>query len=512
MVKFVFKGVRKADGMAQLYIRFKDSSLRRKDNDKRIKVDGVYINPKLWNKTFNRVEPNHPNSDAINDVVGKYFTKMLDVKNSYHLKQIDFDTAIRMLSSSESAKSIKEYIRTVFNQYKKAKHTQNCLEAVVTVANHLGLSELLFSDITELNLVKLKNKLIKEGRSPHTYNTYLRNLLTVCNHAYSKKYIYQDFNFSSDIKAKTPPMPVIKTASPDDIYRAIDNIEISFKTLRSHTKAIREIEAVGFWLLMFCMRGFYPEDIHSLTSLDLDYDFEREIDSIKKGYYDEKIIGRQYVYMHRRHKSDYPMNMILFPPIKNLINLLRKLVSITHTHISFCDFPEFFSSKKELIKSKAKEDVDFMKIFAITNTNSPKLFSNTWRLYRKRAKGIGLPEFKVARKTFMTIADELGVPDSYGRALLGQNDPSISKYYKDMSRPRIVGKLAYYHLSILREFDVINLLNYLCDHLSKLFAKEHKEWFLIHKVNYPQKQVYDEFEKHIMGLLEKRDVRYLRIN
>jgi len=80
-----------------------------------------------------------------------------------------------------------------------------------------------------------------------------------------------------------------------------------------------------------------------------------------------------------------------------------------------------------------------------------------------------------------------------------------------MSRPRIVGKLAYYHLSILREFDVINLLNYLCDHLSKLFGKEHKEWFLMHKVNYPQEQVYDVFEKHIMGLLEKRDIKILYV-
>lgn len=54
---------------------------------------------------------------------------------------------------------------------------------------------------------------------------------------------------------------------------------------------------------------------------------------------------------------------------------------------------------------------------------------------------------------------------------------------------------------------VINLLNYLCDHLSKLFAVEHKEWFFIHKINYSQDQVYDEFEKHILGLLEKRDIK-----
>jgi len=44
---FVFKTVRKSDGKAQLYIRFKDGTLKRKDNDKRIKVDGVFVLPKL---------------------------------------------------------------------------------------------------------------------------------------------------------------------------------------------------------------------------------------------------------------------------------------------------------------------------------------------------------------------------------------------------------------------------------------------------------------------------------
>ena len=66
----------------------------------------------------------------------------------------------------------------------------------------------------------------------------------------------------------------------------------------------------------------------------------------------------------------------------------------------------------------------------------------------------------------MSISDELGIPDSYSRALMGQNDPTISKYYKDMSRPRIVGKLAFYHLAILKEFDTINLFNYVFNNCS----------------------------------------------
>ena len=63
--------------------------------------------PKLWNKTFSRVEPSHENSADINDKLDKYWAKMKDVKNKYTLGQIDFDTAAKMLSSSESAKSIK---------------------------------------------------------------------------------------------------------------------------------------------------------------------------------------------------------------------------------------------------------------------------------------------------------------------------------------------------------------------------------------------------------------------
>jgi len=509
MLRFVFKSVRKTDGKAQLYIRIKDSSLNRKDNDRRVKVDGVFIDPKLWNKSLSRVEVNHENCEAINDILLSYSKKMLDVRNKYNLKQIDFDTAVKMLSSDESATSIKEYIRTVFSEFKEAKHAKNCLDSVITVGNHLEISELLFSDITELNLIRLRNKLLGEGRSPHTFNTYVRNILTVCNHAKKRKYIYQDFSFAGEVKAKTPPMPVIKTASPDDIYRAIDNIDTTFKSLRSYTKTLREFEAVGFWLLMFCMRGFYPEDIHDLTSRDLDYDFEREIDSIKKGYHDDKILGRELVYMHRRHKGQMPMNMLMIPPIHQLINILRKLVAITHPNISFSVFPDFLNTRTELIKMKQKEEIDFLKIFSITNKKSPKLFANTWRLYRKKAKDIGLPEFKVARSTFMSIGLELGIPDSFGRALLGQMDQTISKHYKDMSRPGIVGKMAFYHLSIIREFDVINLSNYMIDKLSKMFAKHHREFFLMHKIDYPQEELFDEFEKNIIGLLEKSEIRII---
>jgi hypothetical protein len=67
-LSFVFKGIRKDDA-AQLYIRFKYGSIDRSDNDVRIKVEGVYIIPKLWNKTFSQAELSHSNSLAINNKI-----------------------------------------------------------------------------------------------------------------------------------------------------------------------------------------------------------------------------------------------------------------------------------------------------------------------------------------------------------------------------------------------------------------------------------------------------------
>ena len=191
-LSFIFKGIRK-DGTAQLYIRFKDGSLDRADNDVRIKIEGVYIIPKLWNKTFSQVEPSHSNSLAINNKITEYKTKMLDVQNKYSLGQIDFDTAKKMLSNEESAQSIKEYIRSIFSLYKEKTHVDNCMETVITVANHLKIKDLIFNDITEENFMRLRKKILENGGSPHTYNTYYNNIKTVFNHAVKKKYTFQTF-------------------------------------------------------------------------------------------------------------------------------------------------------------------------------------------------------------------------------------------------------------------------------------------------------------------------------
>ena len=81
-LSLIFKGIRKDDA-AQLYIRFKYGSLDRSDNDVRIKVEGVYIMTKLWNKTFSQAELSHSNSLAINNKITECYNLLFYTHRIY---------------------------------------------------------------------------------------------------------------------------------------------------------------------------------------------------------------------------------------------------------------------------------------------------------------------------------------------------------------------------------------------------------------------------------------------
>ena len=154
---------------------------------------------------------------------------------------------------------------------------------------------------------------------------------------------------------------------------SINNIEIKGKYRRNFLATLREIETVAHWLLMFSFRGIYPSDIHELTSKNLDIDFSKKIEALQKGYHDEVIFGNPHVYLHRRHKTKYPMNILIsLPPIQNLISFLRQTVSLTHPSISYMNLQDGHLTIDSWIKNTEKDEVDFLKILSITKKKNPK--------------------------------------------------------------------------------------------------------------------------------------------
>lgn len=492
----LFLGRTKKDGTAPLRIRIKN-----KDKDAKITCPGIFVVPKYWDKRFSLVSPEHPASQGINSEIQKYHSKIKEVKHKFLLNQIDFDLAKRMLSGTESLKSVREFINVVCIRDKSQETIRNYLSTMGAFTFHTGIDEPLFTDITFNNMMVLKNGVISRGGSSATYNKYLRDIKAICNYAKRLKYIFHDFEFDSQWRAKEDITLKVKTITPEVIYRAINNIEVRSRHKSAKMKAKIELEAVGFWILMFSMRGMYPADLLKLSSHNLDYNFAERIDSEKKGLVGYKVCGNKHVYRHERHKTGFPMKILLsLPPIRNLIGVLRFMVAATHPKQAFLKPQEVIEPDyHKRIMSKAVEEIDFLRIFEITKADNPKEFETLWGTYSKALSRIEMPSFKTARKTFSTTARRLRIDEGYCRTMLGQKDRSISISYVDYDDPKLFAQLCVAHISVLNAFDAMNLYKCWIRKIDELFGSN---WSLNDPImNINQESIYASFLKELDQLI-----------
>ena len=452
-----FLGRVKIDGTAPLRIRLKHGN-----KDTKITCPGLFIRPKDWDKNFNMVNPKSEGAEELNHEIKKYQLKAETVKQKYLLRQIDFDLAKRMLSGSESSKSLREFVNVVCKRDKSAETIRNYLNTIGNLSHHTGIKEPLFTDITFNNMMIVKNSVIKKGGSAATYNKYLRDIKAICNYAKRTKYVFHDFEFDKEWRAKEDITLKVRTIIPEVIYQAISQIKIESNHKSARLKAFNELEAVGFWLLMFSMRGMYPADITSLTSHNLDYNFASRIKHEQSETKSKiTLLGNAHIYRHGRHKTGFPMKILItLPPIRHLIGMLRFLLAASHPNSAFLKREEATNPNyEERISGKLPKDVDFLRLFSFDKKNNPKMFERVWGTYSTALSRIGMPSFKTARKTFSTTARRVRIDEGYVRTMLGQKDKSISISYIDYDDPQLYAQLCVAHIKVLRAFDTINLYN-----------------------------------------------------
>ena len=463
-----FLGSVKKDGSSPLRIRLKDGI-----NDVKITCPGIFIKPKDWDKSFNLVNPNTPGAEAINYEISKYRIKIEEVKQKYLLKQIDFDLAKRMLSGSESSKSIREFVNKVCKRDKTAETMRNYLNTIGNFTYHTKIKEPLFTDINFNNIMIVKNSVIKKGGSAATHNKYLRDLKAICNYAKLTKYVFHDFEFNKQWRAKEDITLRVKTITPEVIYQAIENVKRKSHRKSAKLSAYNELEAIGLWLLMFCTRGMYPADITELSSHNLDYRFAEQIRNEQKGMVKEiSLLENPHIYRHHRHKTGFPMKILItLPPIRHLIGVLRFLLAGSHPNFSFLTAADASNPNyDDRIKGKDPKEVDFLKLFLINKKNNPKACATLWGTYSSALSRIGMPSFKIARKTFSTTARRVDVDEGFARIMLGQKDKSISISYVDYDDPKLFAKLCGEHIRVLSAFDSIRLYNTWLQKIDELFG------------------------------------------
>jgi len=497
-----FLGRVKIDGTAPLRIRLKHGN-----KDTKITCPGLFIRPKDWDKNFNMVNPKSEGAEELNHEIKKYQLKAENVKQKYLLRQIDFDLAKRMLSGSESSKSLREFVNVVCKRDKSAETIRNYLNTIGNFSHHTGIKDPFFTDITFNNMMVVRNGVVNKGGSAATYNKYLRDIKAICNYAKRTKYIFHEFEFDKEWRAKEDITLKVRSITPEVIYQAISLIKIESNHKSARLKAFNELEAVGFWLLMFATRGMYPADITSLTSHNLDYNFASRIkheQSKKKS--EITLPGNAHIYRHGRHKTGFPMKILItLPPIRHLIGVLRFLLAASHPDNAFLK-PEEASNPdyNERISGKLPEDVDFLRLFNFNKKNNPKVFEKVWGTYSSALSRISMPSFKTARKTFSTTARRIKIDEGYVRTMLGQKDKSISISYIDYDDPQLFAQLCIAHINVLWAFDIINLYNTWLRKIDELYDTNWCDTDIFIKKN--TDYIYSEFTDSLEQIIDNKSI------
>jgi hypothetical protein len=408
-----------------------------------------------------------------------------------------------MLLGGSKTGTIEGFIETFCVQDKTAITIKNYRISMSAFSTHTGIKEPKFSDINYTNISKMRKSILDKGGSPHTHNKYYRDIKSICSYALKRKQVFTDYGFDKDWGAKTRPIYQLKTVQSFEIKEAIERIVITSTHKSARMKAARELEAVGFWLLMFTMRGMYPADISVLSSKYLAYSHKNRIEIEKKGGKGHVVLGgNRHLYQYYRQKTDYPMLILItIPPVTGLIHTLRYLVSFTHPNEAYLSKDEASEiDYNELIKNK--KDFDPLSIFNYNHKSNLTEHKNLWGNYSKHLKNIGMPDFKSARKTFMTTATSINIPQAICRTLLGQKDPSISAHYNNFNDPALILNTNNAHLEVLNKFDTIELYNNWLIKIDELFKTNFNNTAL----NDSSYEVYNEFSLKLPDFISETHI------
>jgi site-specific recombinase XerD len=489
-VNFKFHSYKKKDGSQALLIRLRD-----KERERFIPVPGVSVNTNLWDKKNQMLSAKHPEAELLNLAIGNYHDRIKKVKMQYELNQISFEDAIMMLEGSGKVDSLKDFINMMSKQ-KSGQWVRNSLNAVKSFGKYTKIPDPVFKDLSYNNLETLCVSMKKSGAQPESINNYLTHLRALFNLAKKKKIIYSDFQFPKDLIQKTRRHDKkIETHLPLEIAEAISRITLKDTHRRSQINALRDFEAVGFWLLMFSMRGLYGKDITSLSAKDYNYDYNFKIGFLKGDQVGERNIkGNSNFLDHKRHKTKNKMRiMVTLPPIGGLIMVLRRLVAQTHGSLSYLAFDELEKPYAELIK---KKDYDELKIFNHDPSVDIAKDDAIWNNMNKHLKKLGLYSLQSARKTFATTCSSIGIDSSIERNLLGQSDSSILRHYNNYEDKRLVYKIQQSHIMVLKTFKTVELFDHWLKQIELVFNLNHDFY-----IGTTSEVVYNDFMKSLPGIV-----------
>ena len=418
------KGVNK-DGRSPIFLLAKKGGKHFK------KSLQLKVKPTDWNNRTYQVKGTAVDSIIIN-------RKLTDITNNMNLAwslfesgSYTWDELCVKLGGGNAAtnENLQGFLETVLKAKYDNRNSYNTYDGVVqAVYKEVGSKKILLADLTNEFIDKCVQGW-KKRLSPTSVKTYLTHLGKIKNLAYQKGLISEPFIRRDEWKVKRgSSIKIVETVKTEDFLEAIPK-----------ANDIYDIQALFFYLLMFCLRGLYQADIVTMHK----YANNLDINDSEAGWDKRRFIK------HERSKSGELMEIkINIYPTHSIIAVLALLVERTHKQ----------KTNKRTGKPFKKGGYNVMPekmsdgwIFAY-DINDTLIHKNVWDVYQKRIKKLLGKPFKTARKTFESYALKLKISQDIRYKLLGHANPTIKAHYQDWEWDELKLQVDEAHLNVLNEY------------------------------------------------------------
>jgi hypothetical protein len=400
---------------------------------------GLSIVPKFWDKANERVTDLHPSQQVINERIAEIKNNREDLLNQFDSGKISPEAVLNQIIEKRTDESIDDFIETKVKDIKSDSvyvNHKNCLRGFKKLVGWSG--KITFDDITNELIYKAytnaQKRQLDGSLASRSYSNYmgsigqlvtLANFLGVSNKVLN---IPQQFTHLSKIKDHNYSITMMVGHNPEEVFKAIKNI-----------KTIQQWQAVGFWLLSFCTRGFYYGDIVKLKQKDVANTEGVEIGHLLKTFMSDDI----HIY-HRRSKGEHPMYIKLFNhPTMSLIQRLKFVTAYTH-----CE--------KEIGGKNVVSNInDQLQIFDYDHKNNTIKHSEMFAHVTDKLRDLGL-DFMKARKSFNQYGQRLELTEKVRQCLLGHKEGGVilKKHYDDHTLIPFLKKLDKHHFEVLEKFQI----------------------------------------------------------
>lgn len=415
------------DGKSLIYLRAK------KGEQVFIKTTTLKVNPSDWIQRNNQVKGTALNSIIVN-------RKLTQISNNMNLAWSLFDSGsytwdelcIKLGGENIStAQSLKDFLQEVIKyKYDNANSYNTYVGVVNALLKELGKEDIQLVELTNNTIDKCVRGW-KKRVSKSSLKTYLVHLGKIKNEAYNKGLISEPFIRRDEWKVRRgSSITIVETVKTEDFLEAIPK-----------ANDIYDIQALFFYLLMFCLRGLYQADIVTM------HKYANNLDPFdyKEGW------GKRRFIKHERSKNGELMEIkINIYPTHQLINILALLVERTHKQkINKRTNKPFTKGNFNVIPKNINEGWIFA--YDINDTTTHK---NVWDVYQKRIKKLLGKPFKTARKTFESYALKLKISQDIRYKLLGHANQTIKAHYQDWEWDELKLQVDEAHELVLKEYRV----------------------------------------------------------